>query len=66
MLFTVMVQLNELPSTILLPTLSAFVTVISARERYTVWLLVFDVTPLMVAVALFVTEAAVKSARVTV
>ena len=65
-LLTVIVQLKELPNVTLLLTLLTFVTIRSARERYTVTLSVFDVTPLIVAVAIFVTEAAVKSVSVIV
>ena len=47
-------------------TLFDFVTMRSARERNTVTLSVFDVTPLIVAEAVLVTEAAAKSTSVTV
>ena len=66
LLLTIIVQVNEFPRRILLLTLLAFVTTRSGRERYTVTRSVFDVTPLIVAVAVFVTEAAAKSAGVTV
>lgn len=65
-LLTVIVQLKELPSVIVLLTLFVFVTIRSASERKMVTLSVFDVTPLIAAEAVFVTEAAVKSANVTV
>lgn len=65
-LLTVIVQLNELPSTTLLLTLLAFVTIRSASERYMVRLVVFDVTPLTEAEAVFVTNAASISAPVMV
>jgi len=55
-LFTVIVQLKELPVTTLLLTLLVFVTTMSAREPYTVLLSVFDETPLAEAEAVFVTE----------
>ena len=55
-LLTVIVQLNELPSTTLPLALLVFVTIRSASERYTVRLVVFDVTPLTEAEAVFVTE----------
>lgn len=65
-LLTVMVQLNELPSTTLPLALLVFVTIKSASERYMVRLVVFDVTPLAEAEAVFVTDAANISAAVTV
>jgi len=55
-LLTVIVQLNELPSTTLLLALLVFVTIRSASERYMVRLVVFDGTPLAEAEAVFVTE----------
>ena len=65
-LLTVIIQWKELPNVTLLLTLFVFVTIRSASERNTVKISVFDVTPLIVAIAVFVTEAAVKSASVTV
>lgn len=65
-LLTVIVQLNELPSTTLLLALLVFVTIRSASERYTVRLVGVDVTPPAEAEAVFVTDAANISAAVTV
>jgi hypothetical protein len=64
-LFTVIVQLNEFPNTILLPMSLAFVTIRSAIERKIVLLSVFDVIPFTVAEAVFVMEPVVISAMVT-
>ena len=65
-LLAVTVQLKELPNGIVLLTLFVFVMMRSARLRNTVTLSVFDVTPFIVAEAVLVTDAARKSAAVTV
>ncbi len=65
-LLAVIVQLKGLPNATLLLTSLVLVTISSARERKTVRLSVFDVTPPAEAEAVFVTELAIKSAGVTV
>ena len=65
-LLTVIVQLKELPTVTVLLTLLVLVMTKSAKDRKTVRLSVFEVTPLAVAEAVFVTELAKKSASVTV
>ena len=62
---TVRVHVKVLPATIVPLTLSAFVIDRSAA-RFTVWLDVFEVMPLTVAEAVFVTVPAVTSAAVIV
>lgn len=65
-LLTVIVQLKELPRATVLLTLLVFVTIRSASDRKTVTASVFESTPSTEAEAVFVTEAARKSAAVTV
>lgn len=65
-MFTVIVQLNDASRTTEPLTLLDLVTIKSAIWRLTVWLVTFDVTPLTVAEAVFVTKPAVTSAAVTV
>lgn len=65
LLFTAMVQLKELPKT-RLPLMLSVLATVKSGATVTVLPDVFDVTPLAVADAVFVTKPAATSLAVTV